>query len=74
MNRSLCLLAGLLGLAACHSQTSQTTATVLTTSERAPTPPALTSSPGTSYRVFRGLRPLLREGLPLPGSSPVAAR
>jgi hypothetical protein len=57
MNRSLCILAGLLGLAACHSQTSQTTTTALTTPGQTPTPPVPTSSPGTSYRVYRGLLP-----------------
>jgi hypothetical protein len=57
MNRSLCILAGLLGLAACHSQTSQTS-TASVAPDQAPTPSAtLTSSPGTSYRVFRGLLP-----------------
>jgi hypothetical protein len=58
MNRSLCILAGLVGLAACHSQTSQTTSTTPDTPGQALTPQAtLTSSPGTSYRVFRGLLP-----------------
>jgi hypothetical protein len=58
MNRFLYILAGLMGLAACHSQTSQPTATAPTTAGQAPTTPAtFTNSPGTSYRVFRGLLP-----------------
>jgi hypothetical protein len=58
MNRSLCILAGLLGLAACHSQTSQTTTAALTPPGQASTPQAtLTNSPGTSYRVYRGVLP-----------------
>ncbi len=56
MNRLSCAAALLLGLAACHSQTSQT---ATTTAPGAPAagPVPMASSPGTSYRVYRGLLP-----------------
>lgn len=46
----------LLGLAACHSQTSPPAATEAATVPAAtPPPPTVADSPGASYRVYRGL-------------------
>lgn len=48
----------LLGLAACHSQTSQPAATEAAHAPKtAPTGSAVTDSPGASYRVYRGVLP-----------------
>ncbi|TVT41773.1 DUF3298 and DUF4163 domain-containing protein [Hymenobacter setariae] len=60
MKRSLCALAALLALAACHTQTSQPgTATEADTAAEAPaaSQAAPTNSPGTAYQVYRALLP-----------------
>jgi hypothetical protein len=51
---SACAL--LLGLAACHSQTSQpaTTQAAATPETKTPAAPAVADSPGAAYRVYRG--------------------
>lgn len=55
MKCSFLFLAVLLGLAACNSQPTATTTTPATAS--APQPAAATSSPGTSYHVYRARLP-----------------
>jgi hypothetical protein len=60
MKRSLCALAALLTLAACHTQTNQpgTTTEVGTTADApADRPAAVVSSPGAAYQVYRALLP-----------------
>ena len=59
MKHLACVLAGLLGLAACNTPASQT---ATTTTPQAPTPPPaaeapVASSPGSSYGLFRGQLP-----------------
>jgi len=59
MNRFTWPWAGLLSLAACHSQTSPTTAAGAPPASQLPASPAaaVASSPGTAYHVYRGLLP-----------------
>ncbi|MGI4874663.1 MAG: DUF3298 domain-containing protein [Janthinobacterium lividum] len=58
MKRHLSGIAGLLALAACHSQTQPaTTADAPAAATIPPTPAAAADSPGASYRVYRGLLP-----------------
>ena len=62
MKSSAYALAGLLGLAACHTPASQTATTETSASVQAPTPPAAAeaapgSSPGSRYGVYRGQLP-----------------
>ncbi|RYY18075.1 MAG: DUF3298 domain-containing protein [Cytophagaceae bacterium] len=56
MKRLLCAFA-LLGLAACHSQSSPPATTGAADAPAAARPAAVVSSPGTFYRVYRGLLP-----------------
>jgi len=57
MKRPSCAAALLLGLAACHSQTSQPAATEAGSAPTAtpPAAPPVADSPGAAYRVYRGL-------------------
>lgn len=59
MKRSLFALGCLLGLAACHSQPNQTTATDPATRPKEPTGSRanVSSSPGTAYHAYRALLP-----------------
>jgi hypothetical protein len=58
MKRLSSAFALLLGLAACHSQTSQPATTKATNPPAmAPKTPAVADSPGASYRMYRGLLP-----------------
>jgi hypothetical protein len=58
MKLSLCALVALLALAACHTQTSQSTTDAATTTEAPATGQAtVANSPGTAYQVYRALLP-----------------
>ncbi|MFD1871436.1 DUF3298 and DUF4163 domain-containing protein [Hymenobacter bucti] len=59
MKPSLCALAALLALAACHSQPNQPTAGDAASPATTPTAgqAAVANSPGTSYQVYRALLP-----------------
>lgn len=58
MKRIFWPVAGLLSLAACHSQTSQTTPADTPEASQPPaSSPAAVGSPGTAYQVYRGLLP-----------------